>query len=312
MMVREILALVLSFAASSALLTPFIAFQKKRRIGQFIREEGPDLHNHKTGTPTSAGLVFVSMIVALTLILDFNTGNAIIVLSGILFGYIGLLDDVAKMRKRNARGINARTKLLLQFLSGALVFVLVYYLNPESFGTLQLGSLSVELGWARVPISLIILAGMSNGVNLTDGVDGLAASVMIFAVLPLVFVSQQSIFFSAMIGALAGFLLYNWYPAKVFMGDTGSLATGGMLATAFVVTGQELLLLLFGFVFVVEILSDIIQVSYFKIAGKRVFLMAPIHHHFELKGWKETKVVVVFSIVALSASLIGLFAIRGG
>ncbi|HAA85187.1 MAG TPA: phospho-N-acetylmuramoyl-pentapeptide-transferase [Kosmotogaceae bacterium] len=311
-MIREVLVLLLSFSASSILLKPFIAFQKKRRIGQFIREEGPDLHNHKTGTPTSAGLVFVSLIIAFTLIFDFNAKNAIIVLSGILFGYIGLIDDVAKIRKRNARGVNAWTKLLLQFLSGAIVLVLVYYLNPESFYILRLGPVSIELGWARVPVSLVILAGMSNGVNLTDGVDGLAASVMIFAILPLVLVSPQSIFFSAMIGSLAGFLLHNWHPAKIFMGDTGSLAMGGMLATAFVVTGQELLLLLFGFVFVAEILSDIIQVSYFKATGKRVFLMAPIHHHFELKGWKETRIAVVFSIVALSASLIGLLVINGG
>jgi len=309
---REIIALVTCFVATISVLGPFVSFQRRRRIGQFIREEGPNLHNHKTGTPTAAGIVFVPLVLAFSLIFSPNPETATIALSGILFGYIGLLDDVAKMKKKNASGVNALTKLFLQFLSAGIIMLLVYLLDPEGFSSLSAGPLVFDLGWTRIPISLVILAGMSNAVNLTDGVDGLAASVMLFAVLPLAFVSQHSVFYSALIGSLAGFLFYNWYPAKIFMGDTGSLALGGMLATAFVISGQELLLLLFGFIFVIEVMSDIIQVSSFKMTGKRVFLMAPIHHHYELKGWKETKVTMVFSSIALITSLVGLLFLSGG
>ncbi|WP_245612757.1 phospho-N-acetylmuramoyl-pentapeptide-transferase [Kosmotoga pacifica] len=293
------------------LLYPFERLQKRIRIGQFIREEGPDLHNHKTGTPTSAGIIFIS--IALILQVFFNKGQdvLIIALSGAFFGLTGAIDDLAKLLKRNAAGVSAAFRLILEFSFAFLIVYLIQRINPHTYLLLPFSGKNIEMGWLYFPFSAFVIVGTANAVNLTDGVDGLAGSVFIASVLPLIILNYQSSFYFTLVGALLGFLWHNWYPAKVFMGDTGSLSLGGILATTMALTGREVYLILFAFVFLLETLSVIIQVASFKLRKKRVFKMAPVHHHFELSGWHESKIASRFSVVALLSSVLGIIAWRG-
>ncbi|AKI97091.1 phospho-N-acetylmuramoyl-pentapeptide-transferase [Kosmotoga pacifica] len=301
----------LSFFGVLLLLYPFERLQKRIRIGQFIREEGPDLHNHKTGTPTSAGIIFIS--IALILQVFFNKGQdvLIIALSGAFFGLTGAIDDLAKLLKRNAAGVSAAFRLILEFSFAFLIVYLIQRINPHTYLLLPFSGKNIEMGWLYFPFSAFVIVGTANAVNLTDGVDGLAGSVFIASVLPLIILNYQSSFYFTLVGALLGFLWHNWYPAKVFMGDTGSLSLGGILATTMALTGREVYLILFAFVFLLETLSVIIQVASFKLRKKRVFKMAPVHHHFELSGWHESKIASRFSVVALLSSVLGIIAWRG-
>lgn len=307
-MENEIFSFIGTLLLTLVLLEPFKKFQKKRRIGQYIRLEGPDLHNYKTGTPTAAGIVFIPVSLLMMLLFKPEARTFIVVVAGLLFGSIGFVDDLSKVSKKNASGISGRTKLLLQFAAAFFVVFLIQLYNPHTTLKMPFGGF-VELGFWYYPISAIVMAGMSNAVNLSDGVDGLAGSMFVFSIVPLFLLPLwQNSLLAALSGALAGFLWYNWFPATIFMGDTGSLGLGGMLAVIFAVDGREIFLLFFGVMFIVEMFSVIIQVTSFQLFGKRVFKMSPIHHHFELIGWKESKIAFRFSLLAFVAAIIGLLS----
>jgi len=307
----ELTLFFLSFFGVLLLLYPFEKLQKRKKIGQFIREEGPDLHNHKTGTPTSAGLVFIPIALLVVFLFSKDSDLLIPIAAGMLFGIVGAMDDLAKLVKKNAAGISALTRLTLEFLFAFFIVYIVQRINPHTYLLIPFTEKSLDIGWFYFPFSMVTIVGTANAVNLTDGVDGLAGSVYIASVFPLIVLGYHSNLYSALVGALFGFLWHNWYPAKVFMGDTGSLSLGGIFAVSMALTGREIYLLFFGFIFLIETLSDIIQVGSFKLRKKRVFKMAPFHHHFELSGWHESMIAFRFSTVALVFSLIGLLAWRG-
>lgn len=288
-----------------ALMPVFIPLLKRMKFGQSIREEGPQSHLKKTGTPTMGGLVFlISIIVTVLLVAAFNgeLTTPVVILLIVLFGYglIGFLDDFIKVVLKRNLGLTSLQKLLTQIVIAVLSFFL---LRANGFDTalgIPFTDVSIELGWVYVLFIVFWLVGFSNAVNLTDGLDGLVAGTasIAFAAFGILAIAQQetgiALFTFAVAGGLIGFLIFNKYPAKVFMGDTGSLALGGALAMVSILLKQELLLLLIGLVFVIETASVILQVGSFKLRKKRIFKMSPIHHHFELSGWSEWKVVTVF------------------
>jgi len=305
-MPREALSFLLAFLFSALAIEPFKRYQRRKKIGQYIREEGPDLHNYKTGTPTAAGIIFLPIALIVALIFGFSIEILIVILSGVLFGIIGLVDDLSKIVKKNASGLSGRRKLLLQFLSASIIVFLIQFVNPHTHMALPLLG-NIDFGFAYYPISAVIIAGMSNAVNLSDGVDGLAGSMFIFSLAPMLMLPVwQNGIIAPICGALAGFLWHNWFPATVFMGDTGSIGLGGMIAVMFSVDGREGYLLFFGMMFLIEMFSVIIQVFSFKTFGKRVFKMSPIHHHFELSNWKESKIAFRFSLIAFIGAVFGL------
>jgi len=307
-MQSELFLFLISLFVSMLLLEPFKSFQRRRHIGQYIRLEGPDLHNHKTGTPTAAGVVFVPVALCVIAIFDRRPETLIVLLSGVLFATIGFIDDYAKIWKKNACGISGKAKLTFQFAASALLVLLIQLQNPHTSMKVPFGG-EIEFGFLYYLLSAVVITGMSNAVNLSDGVDGLAGSMFIFSLAPLLLVPfWANPVIASLCGVLAGFLWHNWYPASVFMGDAGSLALGGMLAVIFSIQGREVFLLLFGFMFIVEMFSVIIQVTVYKTFGTRVFKMSPIHHHFELKGWKESKIAFRFSLLALIAAIAGVLS----
>ncbi len=293
-----------------ALMPLFIPLLKRMKFGQSIREEGPESHLKKTGTPTMGGLVFLIAIIATVLAVAAFNGELttpVSILLLVLFGYglIGFLDDFIKVVLKRNLGLTSLQKLIAQIVIAVLSFFL---LRANGFDTalgIPFTDLSIELGWVYVLFIVFWLVGFSNAVNLTDGLDGLVAgtaSIAFAAFGILAIASGQTgiaLFTFAVAGGLIGFLVFNKYPAKVFMGDTGSLALGGALAMVSILLKQELLLLLIGLVFVIETASVILQVGSFKLRKKRIFKMSPIHHHFELVGWSEWKVVTVFWGVGL-------------
>ncbi|MBU9672154.1 phospho-N-acetylmuramoyl-pentapeptide-transferase [Planococcus sp. CP5-4] len=288
-----------------ALMPVFIPLLKRMKFGQSIREEGPESHMKKTGTPTMGGLVFlISIIVTVLIVAAFNgeLSTQVVILLIVLFGYglIGFLDDFIKVVVKRNLGLTSLQKLLAQIVIAVLSFFL---LRANGFNTalgIPFTDASIELGWVYVLFIVFWLVGFSNAVNLTDGLDGLVAGTasIAFAAFGILAIVQQetgiALFTFTVAGGLIGFLVFNKYPAKVFMGDTGSLALGGALAMVSILLKQELLLLLIGLVFVIETASVILQVGSFKLRKKRIFKMSPIHHHFELSGWSEWKVVTVF------------------
>ncbi len=289
----------------------FIAFLQSRKFGQFVREEGPQTHLIKAGTPTMGGVVMLlGLLGALAVVARLNwTTVAMLIIIAVAAG-IGLYDDWQKISKRRSEGLSARYKFLLQV--GAVVVADVLALHyvgmtqevvvPGLDRNLMLGPGVLGVVFFCL-FSLLVIAGTTNAVNLTDGLDGLAAgtgTLALTAYTGIAFLERQydvAVICGAMAGAAVGFLWYNAHPAEVFMGDTGSLAIGGVLSAAAILTKTELILPVVGGLFVIEALSVIIQYTVFKMTGRRVFKMAPIHHHFELSGWKENKVVVRFWIV---------------
>ncbi|ANU19725.1 phospho-N-acetylmuramoyl-pentapeptide-transferase [Planococcus plakortidis] len=300
-----------------ALMPVFIPLLKRMKFGQSIREEGPESHLKKTGTPTMGGLVFlISIILTVLLVAAFNgeLTTQVVILLIVLFGYglIGFLDDFIKVVLKRNLGLTSLQKLLGQIVIAVLSFFL---LRANGFDTalgIPFTDASIELGWIYVLFIVFWLVGFSNAVNLTDGLDGLVAGTasIAFAAFGILAIIQQetgiALFTFAVAGGLLGFLVFNKYPAKVFMGDTGSLALGGALAMVSILLKQELLLLLIGLVFVIETASVILQVGSFKLRKKRIFKMSPIHHHFELSGWSEWKVVTVFWGVGLISAAIAV------
>ena len=315
------LAAAVAFLVTVALGSTFIRFLQSRKFGQFVREEGPQTHLIKAGTPTMGGVVMLmGLVAALLVVARPNAATFATLLLVTVVAGIGLYDDWQKISKKRPEGLSARYKFGLLTLAVVLADVLaIYYVGVTQTVLVPYFDLSLVLGPGIVGIALfsgfllLVIAGTTNAVNLTDGLDGLAAGAGALALLSytaIAFLERQydvAIVCGAMVGAIIGFLWYNSHPADIFMGDTGSLAIGGVLAAAAVLTKTELLLPVIGGLFVVEALSVMIQVTVFKLTGKRVFKMAPIHHHFEFLGWEENKVVVRFWILQAACSAFGFF-----
>jgi phospho-N-acetylmuramoyl-pentapeptide-transferase len=324
-----------AYAAVTALFISFIfgpkiiKALKKFKLGQMVRTDGPQSHFHKSGTPTMGGIIMIlAVLVSTVLWQDIRNPYVWIGLGSMLgFGFVGFIDDYLKITRKSTEGLHARFKLIGQiFIS--LVIVLVIYFNGNEHTTLLylpfLKTPVIDLGVLYIPFGVFVLVAWANAVNLSDGLDGLAVGLVMMAGIAFVIISyitgradfaeylqipylpessELPVFCFGFVGACIGFLWFNSHPAEVFMGDTGSLALGGVLGVMSLMIKKEILLVVIGGVFVLETLSVIIQVVSFKTTGKRVFKMAPLHHHFELKGWAETKVVIRFWIMG------GMFAI---
>ncbi len=313
-----VMPVLISFAISVLLSPIFIPFLKKIKFSQFVRDDGPQSHLKKTGTPTMGGVVILISVVVTSLLYINECRELIPVLFLTLgFGLIGLLDDFIKIVMMRSMGLRPWQKLLAQIF---ITFVFGYYLlNNLDYGTLTLipflNGAYINLGKWYLPILFIAVIGTVNGVNFTDGLDGLASSVTIlvatfFSVVAIGTKSGISPITCAVAGSLLGFLIYNVYPARVFMGDTGSLALGGFVAASAYMLRMPFFIIIIGFIYVIEVLSVMIQISYFNLSGgKRIFKMAPIHHHLELSGWKETRIVAVFSIITSLLCLVGFMAL---
>ncbi len=306
------------------------------QIGQYIQSDGPSTHHTKKGTPTMGGvLILFSLLVSTLLWGNFsNHYTGIILLSLLLFGLIGIIDDYLMQIKKRNKGFGAKAKFFLQVVSALVVSWLIYQC-PDFNSELTipfLKNISPDLGISYIPFATIVIVGTSNAVNLTDGLDGLAiGSIIITSVTYMIFAyvtghseiaeylninhivssGEVTIICGILAGAGLGFLWFNAHPAQIFMGDSGSIPLGAIIGTIAVITKQEILLILVGGIFVIEALSVIIQVSYFKISkGKRIFKMAPLHHHFELKGWAESKVIVRFWIISMTLALLSLSTLK--
>lgn len=309
--------LVISFIFSLILGPIFIPILHKLKFGQNIRKEGPKSHQKKAGTPTMGGIIFFISVAATILIMgpSFTDPKMIILYSFLAFGFIGFLDDMLKIIHKDNLGLKAGQKMILLLIFSVALAVYGY----KNIGTdilIPLGSgFKLNLGLLYIPFVIIYYAAVTNAVNLTDGIDGLATSVTIIVLTFFTIVAFKTgqkdvaIFSIALCGALLGFLKYNAFPAKIFMGDTGSLALGGAVGTIALMLKMELWVVIVGLMYVVETLSVIIQVTSFKMTGKRVFKMAPIHHHFEQCGWSEVKIVTIFSLVTAVLCIIGFIAI---
>lgn len=339
----------ITFRASYALLTAlaislimgpsFIDFLRRYSLGESIRDDGPQTHLSKEGTPTMGGtIILLALFVSVFLWADLaNKYIWLLLYTAVGFGLIGFADDYRKVILKEKKGLRAREKFIAQCVVALGVTCFLYF-DPR--GHPFTGHLAIpffkravpHLGLLYIPFATLVIVGASNAVNITDGLDGLAIGPVIIATVAYVVISyvtghskfaqylniiyirgagEVAVFCAAMIGAGFGFLWYNAYPAEVFMGDVGSLALGGLLGTAAVITKHELLLMLVGGLFVIEALSVILQVAYFKwTGGKRIFKMAPLHHHFEVKGWQEPKVIIRFWIIAIILALLSLSTLK--
>ena len=316
------MTLAISFLITVLLCPIFIPFLRKLKFGQSIREEGPESHYKKSGTPTMGGIMIIVSITLTAFIMlykfldrpvDFEFWLLLFVLLG--YGLLGFLDDFIKVALKRNLGLTSRQKLI-----GQLVIAIVFYftLKWNDFPTyVKIPGTDIvwELGWAYALLVIFMLVGSSNAVNLTDGLDGLLAGTATVAFGAFALLASYhypdyeivTIFSLAVVGALIGFLVFNAHPAKVFMGDTGSLALGSAIAAVAILTKLEIILVIIGGVFVIETLSVIIQVISFKTTGKRVFKMSPLHHHYELKGWSEWRVVMTFWVWAIIFATIGIY-----
>lgn len=308
---------LIAFAISVVLSPILIPFLKKLKFGQFVRDDGPESHLKKSGTPTMGGLIILCSIVVTSLIYVRQYPKILPILFVTLaFGLIGFLDDYIKVVMKRSMGLRAWQKLALQFVVAG---VFCYYIMTQTdLGTKMLipfwSGHYLEVGFWYAPILIFIVLGTVNGANFTDGLDGLASSVTVliatfFTVVAVGTKAGIEPITCAAVGALLGFLVFNVYPAKVFMGDTGSLALGGFVVATAYIMEMPLFIPIVALVYLVEVLSVIIQVVSFKTTGKRPFKMAPIHHHFELSGWPETKVVAIFGIVTTILCLVGFLAL---
>lgn len=338
----------LTFRTGAAIMTALVIcfligpgmirwLKSKQEEGQPIRTDGPETHFKKAGTPTMGGLMILISVVISTLLWADWTNQfiwiALLVMIG--FGMLGFADDYTKLTQKNTKGVSAKMKLAMQILVSLAATLAIMSFLPDSMSSHVaipfFKSLFINLSWFFIPWAIIVIIGASNAVNLTDGLDGLAIVPVAIAAacfglfsyvvgnalfanyLQIPFVpgtGELSILCGALVGAAMGFLWYNTPPAMVFMGDTGSLAMGGVLGTIAVITKHELVLAIVGGLFVLETVSVIVQVASFKLTGKRVFRMAPLHHHFEKKGWSEPTVVIRFWIIAMILALIGLSTLK--
>ncbi len=313
-----IVPILISFGLSVALGPLIIPFLKRLKVGQTVRDDGPRTHLKKSGTPTMGGILIMASVTVTSVLYmkDYPRIMPILFLT-LGFGLIGFLDDYIKVVLRRSMGLSPWQKLLLQIV---VTGIFAYYLLAVTHIPLTMRipfvkGYFVNFGWLNIPLLFVVVLGTVNGVNFTDGLDGLASSVTVmvatfFTVAAIGTDGGIAPITCAVTGALLGFLLFNVHPATVFMGDTGSLALGGFVAACAYTMQMPLFLPVVGFVYVAEVLSVIIQVVYFKLTGgKRILKMAPLHHHFELCGWKETKVVAVFSIVTAMLCLLAVLGI---
>ncbi|WP_034216686.1 phospho-N-acetylmuramoyl-pentapeptide-transferase [Aliarcobacter faecis] len=333
--VRAGISFFLAFVLTMYLMPKFIRWARAKKASQPIYELAPEAHKIKAGTPTMGGVIFIFSTIIAT-ILTAKLNNFYIVgglLTLALFSLIGIQDDYKKISKaRNSAGLSARMKLLFQFLSAGIVVGMLYYFGHTSDLYTPFYKYPIfEMGAFAIVFWMFVVVGSSNAVNLTDGLDGLATvpSILAFTTLSiLVYVvghigfanyllmpsisiaGELAVMGAAICGALIGFLWFNAYPAEVFMGDSGSLPLGAFMGYLAIVSKSELLLLAIGFIFVLETVSVMLQVGSYKLRQKRVFLMAPIHHHFEQKGWKENKIIVRFWIISFMANLIALSSLK--
>ncbi|QSZ27920.1 phospho-N-acetylmuramoyl-pentapeptide-transferase [Aceticella autotrophica] len=314
-MLKMIFATIVSFIICLILGSIIIPELHKLKFGQSIRNDGPKTHFKKAGTPTMGGIIFIISVVITDLIFSkWDKYMALVLLITLGFGLIGFADDFIKIYYKRSLGLNARQKLLGQFI---LAFVLAYF--AKSFiGTdviIPFLKRNIDLSIYYIPFVIFVIVGTVNSVNLTDGLDGLVSGVsfmvMAFFALITFFIGNTSLFIfaAAFTGGLIGFLKFNRYPAEVFMGDTGAFAIGGAISALALMTKLPVILPLVGIIFMIEALSVIIQVISFKLTGKRIFKMSPLHHHFELSGWHETKVVYVFWFVTLIAIFAAFFSV---
>ena len=310
------IGLVLAFIVSLILGPITIPMLRRLKFGQNIRKEGPQSHLKKAGTPTIGGIIFIISTAIVMVVMRFSpTDEAMIALYSLLaFGFIGFLDDILKIIKKQNEGLKAWQKMLLLIIFSTAIAV-YGYVNLGTALRIPFIDTKIPLGILYIPFVIVYYAGATNAVNLTDGLDGLASTVSVlvltfFAVIVFTMKHESLAVFSIVLaGGLLGFLKFNAYPAKVFMGDTGSLAIGGAIATIALVLELPLILVIVGGIYVFETLSVILQVSSYKLRGKRLFKMAPIHHHFEQVGWSETKIVTVFSIITVILCFIGFIAL---
>lgn len=316
MTLKIILTLLVAFAAALVACPIFIRRMKMLQYGQQIREDGPARHSTKAGTPTMGGVV---ILLAATLSALITAGKQpqlyMLLFVALGCGLIGFLDDYLKIAGRHSLGLRARSKLAGGLAIAAMFTLFIYLAGLYSpLVWIPFSSAFINLGILYPFFLLLVVLSATNTVNLTDGIDGLAAGTSIIALIAFLYISLQAgkpavaIFIAALIGACLGFLIYNRHPARLFMGDVGSFGLGGAFAAIAVLTKTELLLIIIGGIFVIEALSVIAQVLSFKLTGKRVLLMSPLHHHFELKGWSEWRVVLVFWSAATLFSVTGVLA----
>ena len=313
------LTILICFVASAILGPILIPVLIKLKFGQSIREIGPKWHEKKSGTPTMGGIIFIlSLIIGIIATYKYMDFKSYLVLFCTLgFGVVGFLDDFIKVVLKRNLGLRAWQKLALQIIV-SVVFVLVGIEKGLLSVVIDIPFTSItwNMGWLYVPFAIFVLLAVVNGVNLTDGIDGLATSVTVVVMMFFAIVTSASadtlsvcILCFALVGALLGFLLFNKNPAKVFMGDTGSLMLGGAAGALALVINNPFILILVGIIYFVETLSVIMQVTSFKLTGKRIFKMSPIHHHFEMCGWNEKKIVMVFTVVTILFCIIAYFGV---
>lgn len=314
-------AVVMSVVLTMVFMPAFIRFLQNRQIGQQVRDDGPQTHLVKQGTPTMGGVVMLLGVVVTVFLVGLPDPETYLLLGAVvLTGVLGLIDDMSKVAHERSLGLTPKAKLIGQFLiAGAFILCAVNVLGvvptvdiPFIYTfdlgvlttTIPIGEDGIQIPWLYLIFCLILLVGLCNAVNLTDGLDGLASGTVMIVMVVMAAIAfrenllEPAIFSASLAGACVGFLWYNSYPADIFMGDTGSLALGMALGCLAIVTKTEFLVIIIGALFVAEALSVMIQVAYYKRTGKRVFRMAPLHHHFEKSGWSETKVVVRFWIIS--------------
>ncbi|MDD3267815.1 MAG: phospho-N-acetylmuramoyl-pentapeptide-transferase [Syntrophomonadaceae bacterium] len=317
--VNTLAAAGISILISIAMGPFMIPFLKQLKVGQNIREEGPSRHYAKAGTPTMGGIIIITAVMVASFLMAGASAEALsAVLVMLAFGAVGFWDDYIKVVLKRSLGLRAREKLGLQLLIGLLFgLLLLFYFDRGTAVVVPFTGQLIDLGTFYIPFLIIVVLSTANGVNLTDGLDGLAAGVTFFVAAIFVIVSLMTghynlaIFCGALTGSCLGFLVFNRHPARVFMGDTGSMALGGAIAAAAAITRSELALIIIGGVYVIETLSVILQVISYQTTGRRIFRMAPLHHHFELIGWTETRVVRGFWVASLFFVLLGIFSFSG-
>lgn len=314
--IDTILSIIISFLIVLIVMPLVIPFLRYLKCGQIVRDDGPQTHHKKSGTPTMGGLViFLSILITSLLFYRKYPQIGAPLVCASAFGLIGFIDDFIKVVLKRSLGLRAREKLILQFLiSITFLYIIKKHLGTDVY--IPILNRYIDLGWGYIPIMSVLMVFTVNAVNLTDGLDGLASGVTLIVSLFLAIVSifskmhDMAIFSGAIVGSCMGFLRYNAYPAMVFMGDTGSLMLGGAIFATAVMLKQPVLVMIIGGLYIIEALSVMLQVMYFKLTKKRIFKMAPLHHHFELLGWDEAKVVVVFWIFTIVFCLIALAIIQ--
>ena len=311
--------LMVAYFLTVLMLPRLIKYLHELKFGQAIREEGPQSHMHKKGTPTMGGISFIiSIVISLVIAMFLDSENMkyyfLFIYTTISFSIIGYIDDMLIVVKKKNDGLAPRKKLMLQILFSIIFYVLVTFIYKDiNYIHIPVFDYNLNISYFYIIFLVFWQTGFSNAVNLTDGLDGLATSVTIITTSTFALLAYKEnnfpvlVFCLTIVGALIGFLLFNRNPAKIFMGDTGSLALGGILAAISVILHKEIVFLFIGLVYILETLSVIIQVAYFKKTGKRIFKMSPLHHHFELSGYGEVKTVYIFVTIAVISSVIGYF-----